>query len=139
MTLALILVIVSWLHPGAEVTHRPFLEAVAAQAPSDEVAVDMVVWAHKESGFGLRTRGDGGRSWGILQLWGRKDIEHDEVAQVGAWLKIRAAAENKCGEPLALAGLSSGHCDRGLDLAERRHTTALWWLGMATLALRSGG
>src|SRR5260221_4236059 len=94
---ALVLLVASWMVPGVELTHLPFLEAIAEQAPSPEIAIDMLVWAKHESGFGQRLRGDGGKSWGILQLWGRKDLEHDEVGSVAAWLAARAHAVERCG------------------------------------------
>lgn len=136
MTLAIVILVASWMCPGFEVTHRPFLEAIGAQAPSPEVAVDMLVWAKHESGFGQKLKGDGGNSWGILQLWGHHELEHDEVGSVAAWLKVRAHAVERCGEERALAGLSSGHCDRGVTLATSRETTARWWLGAAMMSLR---
>jgi hypothetical protein len=130
--LALVLLIASWIHPGAEFTHRAFLDAVAERATSADVATQLVVFAEHESHFGLVTHGDYAPcDWGILQIHNRPDLEHDEVASVRAWLRIRARAEAACGPELALAGLASGDCHRGTKLAAARAAEAAWYLMLA--------
>jgi hypothetical protein len=136
--LALVLLLASWIHPGADQAHHLFLETVAREAPSPEVAAELLVYAEHESRFGAALSG---RRWdhlayGILQVRGNPRLEVDEVASVGAWLRIRARAAEACGESGALAGLSSGRCDRGTRLASERAAEARWWLGLARLADR---
>jgi hypothetical protein len=131
--LPLVLLIASWLHPGADQAHHLFLETVAREAPSLEVAAELLVYAEHESRFGDAL---GGRRWdhlayGILQVRGNPALETNEVASVGAWLRIRSRAAQACGEAGALAGLSSGRCDAGTRLAGERAAEARFWLMMA--------
>jgi hypothetical protein len=133
--LALVLLMASWIHPGAEVRHRAFLEAVAKYSPSEEIAAEMLDYAEHESSFGALLSG---HRWdpqarGILQIRGPDWLERDEVSSVRYWLAIRARSAQACGEKLALAGLSSGRCDRGTHLASERAAEARWYLAIARL------
>jgi hypothetical protein len=133
--LPLLILITSWLSPGAELRHRPFLEALATHAPSLNVAVEAIVYAEHESAFGAALGGKrwDARAYGIMQVRDEPWLEHDEPASAVAWLRIRAKAASMCGEANALAALSSGRCDRGTRLAEARASEARWWMLLASL------
>jgi hypothetical protein len=140
--LPILLLIASWLHPGAETRHRAFLETVAKSSPSEEIAAEELVFAEHESRFGDALNGVhwDPEAHGILQIrgWGSR-LDRDEVASARAWLQIRAKAAKACGEESALAGLSSGHCDRAIQLAGERAAEARWLLGIARLVQRCRG
>lgn len=131
--LALVLTIAAWVHPGAEISHRAFLEAVAIASPSEAIAAEIIVFAEHESRFGDALTGPrwDHQASGILQIRGWPSLETDELASVGEWLRIRARAEAACGPELALAGLASGDCHRGTRLASARAAEARWYLMMA--------
>jgi hypothetical protein len=124
--LALVVILAEVIHPGASARHEPFLEAVARQTADADEAADLLEWADHESRFGEALAG---RRWdaqahGILQIRGPQYLERDEVASVGYWLRLKARAAEACGPALALAGLSSGACDRATKLAAARHDEA---------------
>lgn len=122
------------LHPGAESFAAPFVEAAAAAVESDPNPVggadaelaDILVWAKHESDFGRALSGKryDSQAYGILQVRGSASLEHDPVASVREWLVRLHAAARLCGDARALAGLSSGRCDRGVRLAEQRELEA---------------
>lgn len=130
---SLVFLIASWVHPGAEVTHHAFLDAVAEFAETPERAAELLVFAEHESRMGdaLSGRRWDSKAYCELQVRGSPTLEGNPRACVQSWLRIRARAESACGPEMALAGLASGDCHRGTRLAAARASEAAWWLMIA--------
>lgn len=130
---ALVILIASLIHPGADVTHRAFLDAVAEFAETPERVAEILVFSEHESRMGEALSGKRFDSLAYceLQVRGSPALEGNPRACVQSWLRIRARAAAACGEAGALAGLASGSCSRGTRLAAERSAEARWLLMVA--------
>jgi hypothetical protein len=111
-------------------------EEVERYGGDADLLARVMIWEREESQFGKATAqrvpdGDGGRSYGVLQIKGRPDLEHDVRRSLRAWLWIYDASLSDCGDMAgALRELSSGPCKRATRLVawrESEATTALAW------------
>jgi hypothetical protein len=137
----LALTIAAILHPGTNLAKARVIRTIAEVVENDhdplgstenELAL-AIEFAYRESDFG---RALSGRRWdslayGVLQVRGNPELETDLRGNVRAWLAILHDARRRCGEDLAVAGLASGQCDRGVKLAEARKREALFALEVA--------
>jgi hypothetical protein len=135
MSLHAILALVAfWLGAPSSVP----LADVERLATSPEEAIQCLVWMHHESDFGRALAGHrwDGRAYGILQVRDAPWLERDPTRSVEAWLRLKRLAASACGDD-GLAGLSSGRCDRGTQLAGARRAEATFLEMAARIRLSS--
>jgi hypothetical protein len=140
-----LLVLAVWasIHPGlprssdANTIASAIAMAVAADAKNPPVftshvedAAVMAYWAYRESSLRLHVTGDGGKSFGFLQL--RTPAAHsDPVTQARSWLYVLHAGKRMCTASEGAPGaIMWGGCSLPVkqytteDLAEGRLTRA---------------
>jgi hypothetical protein len=98
--------------------------AIATLARSREDASRLVVFGAWESRNQKCAKGDGGKSWGFLQLGGvSRYVACTPMLAIGAWHTKAEASEKACAGNMPderLAALASGHCNRGLGKVRHR-------------------
>ncbi len=136
MTLRALALVLAWLlHPGAERWARRQVLLAADAVEADPAPVwrrplqlaILLRWMRGESDFGrLRHSSYASCDWGLMQIHGRPDLEGAEgdAESIRLWLALLHANARACGAAGALAGLSSGRCDRATLLAAQRSLEA---------------
>lgn len=116
----------------------PLLRAAAELVASDwrplyqsrelELAV-VVQWLHDETGFdngAIHVDDPGHVTYCAAQILNRPELLADPRGCVEAMLRSIHAYADLCGDDRAMAGYSSGSCDRAVSLAQNREREA--WL-----------
>ena len=89
----------------------------------------MAVYARYESGYRVDAVGDHGRALGLWQLQGvGRGIGFDPLRSAETWLRLAHRSSEACSalpQARRLAQLTSGTCERGRVVAERRARLAL--------------
>jgi hypothetical protein len=85
----------------------------------------LVTYVIYESAMHTCASGDGGKSWGILQLQGvDKTTACDPYLASVIWIRMAKNAQAYCSansDETNLAAIASGYCDRGLKLVKYRY------------------
>jgi len=137
MNLARFLVAVSLLFPARPQDRAEVVRAVLAVSEDLDGSLTgsragdaalLLVWSFAESDWRACVAGDGGRSLGAFQLQMLDEKRACDVPTAAAeWLRRARRSEGVCAvlpPDERLAGLASGACDRGRELARRRVTEA---------------
>jgi hypothetical protein len=96
--------------------------AIAAKAADRVWASRLVVFGAYESGYYTRAVGDGGKSYGFLQLGNTPAwIAFDPGRAIDAWMVKAQYSLDHCG---TLAAVASGNCTHGLALVRKREDIA---------------
>jgi hypothetical protein len=97
-------------------------KAIAEKAQDRVWASRLVVFGAYESGYYTRAVGDGGRSYGFLQLGNTSAwIAFDPRRAIDAWMVKAQYSLDHCG---TLAAVASGNCQGGLQLVQFREDIA---------------